>query len=169
MPRAFGPVKGRESLARPERSVRDCGGQTLYRAVLCGFPELDLVRFYTYTETNNMPALLEYGDGEIPDQFESLRGFSPYQAVRDGVAYPAVMLTQGDRDTRVPPLQARKMAARLQASTSSGLPVILRYHPYAGHAASRGLPLSQRIEAVAAEAAFLMTQTGLTAPEVDAD
>ena len=137
----------------------------LYRAVLCGFPELDLVRFYTYTETNNMPALLEYGDGEIPEQFESLRGFSPYQAVSDGVAYPAVMLTQGDRDTRVPPLQARKMAARLQAATSSGLPVILRYHPYAGHAASRGLPLSQRIEAVAAEATFLMSQTGLAVPD----
>ena len=137
----------------------------LYRAVLCGFPELDLIRFYTFTETNNMPALLEYGDGEIPDQFESLRGFSPYQAIRDGVAYPAVMLTQGDRDTRVPPLQARKVAARLQAATSSGLPVIMRYHPYAGHAASRGLPMSERIEFVAAEATFLLTQTGLTAPE----
>ena len=137
----------------------------LYRAVLCGFPELDLIRFYTFTETNNMPALLEYGDGEIPDQFESLRGFSPYQAIRDGVAYPAVMLTQGDLDTRVPPLQARKVTARLQAATSSGLPVIMRYHPYAGHAASRGLPMSERIEFVAAEATFLLTQTGLTAPD----
>ena len=137
----------------------------LYRAVLCGFPELDLIRFYTFIETNNMPALLEYGDGEIPDQFESLRGFSPYQAIRDGVAYPAVMLTQGDLDTRVPPLQARKVAARLQAASSSGLPVIMRYHPYAGHAASRGLPMSERIEFVAAEAAFLLTQTGLTAPD----
>ena len=137
----------------------------LYRAVLCGFPELDLIRFYTFTETNNMPALLEYGDGEIPDQFESLRGFSPYQAIRDGVAYPAVMLTQGDLDTRVPPLQARKVAARLQAATSSGLPVIMRYHPYAGHAASRGLPMSERVEFVAAEATFLLTQTGLTAPQ----
>ena len=136
----------------------------LYRAVLCGFPELDLIRFYTFTETNNMPALLEYGDGEIPDQFESLRGFSPYQAIRDGVAYPAVMLTQGDLDTRVPPLQARKVAARLQAATSSGLPVIMRYHPYAGHAASRGLPMSERLEFVAAEATFLLTQTGLAAP-----
>ena len=137
----------------------------LYRAVLCGFPELDLIRFYTFTEANNMPALLEYGDGEIPDQFESLRGFSPYQAIRDGVAYPAVMLTQGDLDTRVPPLQARKVAARLQAATSSGLPVIMRYHPYAGHAASRGLPMSERVEFVAAEATFLLTQTGLTAPQ----
>ena len=141
----------------------------LYRAVLCGFPELDLIRFYTFTDANNMPALLEYGDGEIPDQFESLRGFSPYQAIRDGVAYPAVMLTQGDRDTRVPPLQARKVAARLQAATSSGLPVIMRYHPYAGHAASRGLPMSERIEFVAAEATFLLTQTGLGAPGTAAE
>lgn len=141
----------------------------LYRAVLCGFPELDLIRFYTFTEDNNMPALLEYGDGEIPDQFESLRGFSPYQAIRDGVAYPAIMLTQGDRDTRVPPLQARKVAARLQAATSSGLPVIMRYHPYAGHAASRGLPMSERIEFVAAEATFLLTQTGLGAPGTAAE
>ena len=141
----------------------------LYRAVLCGFPELDLIRFYTFTEANNMPALLEYGDGEIPDQFESLRGFSPYQAIRDDVAYPAVMLTQGDRDTRVPPLQARKVAARLQAATSSGLPVIMRYHPYAGHAASRGLPMSERIEFVAAEATFLLSQTGLGAPGTAAE
>ncbi len=137
----------------------------LYRAVLCGFPELDLIRFYTFTDTNNMPALLEYGDGELPDQFASLRGFSPYQAIRDGVAYPAVMLTQGDRDTRVPPLQARKAAARLQAASSSGLPVILRYHPFAGHAASRGLTMSERIEFVATEATFLLTQTGLSAPD----
>ena len=139
----------------------------LHRAVLCGFPELDLIRFYTFTETNNMPALIEDGDGEIPDQFEPPRGFSPYQPIRDGLAYPAVMLTQGDLDTRVPPLQARKVAARLQAATSSGLPVIMRYHPYAGHAASRGLPMSERVEFVAAEATFLLTQTGLTAPSID--
>jgi hypothetical protein len=41
----------------------------------------------------------------------------------------------------------------------------MRYHPYAGHAASRGLPMSERVEFVAAEATFLLTQTGLTAPE----
>ena len=75
------------------------------------------------------------------------------------------MLTQGDLDTRAPPLQARKVAARLQAATTSGLPVVMRYHPYAGHAASRGLPMSERVEFVAAEAAFLLTQAGLGAPD----
>ncbi len=128
----------------------------LFRAVFCGFPDLDMVRFFTFTETNNMPALLEYGNAGIAEQFEFLRQYSPYQAVEDGTDYPAVMFTQGDLDTRVPPLQARKMAARVQAATSSGLPVILRYTPRAGHAGGRS-----RIPDRAMETAFLMMQLGM--------
>ena len=131
----------------------------LFRAVLCGFPDLDMVRFHAFNETNNVPALLEYGDASDPEQFEFLRAYSPYQAVEDGVAYPAVMLTQGDLDTRVPPLQARKMTARLQRATSSGLPVILRYDERAGHAGGR--PRSKVIEDTAMELAFLMTMLGM--------
>ena len=129
----------------------------LYRAVYCGFPDLDMVRFYTFTHANNMPALLEYGNGAIPEQFEFLRQYSPYQAVKDGTDYPAVMFTQGDLDTRVPPLQARKMAARVQAASSSGLPVILRYRPRAGHAGGRS-----RVPDRAMDTAFLMMQLGMS-------
>ena len=129
----------------------------LYRAVYCGFPDLDMVRFYTFTHANNMPALLEYGNGGIPEQFEFLRRYSPYQAVKDGTDYPAVMFTQGDLDTRVPPLQARKMAARVQAASSSGLPVILRYRPRAGHAGGRS-----RVPDRAMDTAFLMMQLGMS-------
>ena len=132
----------------------------LFRAVLCGFPDLDMVRFHTFTDSNNMPALLEYGDAGISEQFAFLRKYSPYQAVQEGESYPAVMLTSGDLDTRVPPLQARKMTARFQGATSSGLPVILRYHPKAGHAGGRGVSLSQRIEDNAAELSFLFSQVG---------
>ncbi len=123
-----------------------------------------MVRFYTFTETNNMPALLEYGDAGIREQFEFLGKYSPYQAVKDRTAYPAVMVSSGDLDTRVSPLQARKMAARLQGASSSGLPVILRYHPKAGHAARRGLPMSRNIEDRAAEVAFLLGQLGAGEP-----
>jgi prolyl oligopeptidase len=137
----------------------------LFRAAVCGFPDLDMVRFYSFTETNNLPALLEYGDASKPDQFEFLRKFSPYQAVRDGTAYPAVMLTSGDKDTRVSPLQARKMTARLQAATTSGRPVILRYHPKAGHAANYGMPVSRTIEDLAMELAFLLGEISPDAPE----
>ena len=71
------------------------------------------------------------------------------------------MLTTGDLDTRVPPLQARRMTARLQAATSSGLPVILYYDEKGGHAAGRGRPLSLRIEDAAREITFMAQQLGL--------
>ncbi|HEX9728372.1 MAG TPA: prolyl oligopeptidase family serine peptidase [Gemmatimonadales bacterium] len=133
----------------------------LFRAVFCGFPDLDMVRFNAFTETNNMPALLEYGDASIPEQFAFLRAYSPYQHVEAGTRYPAVMLTSGDLDTRVPPLQARKMTARLQAATRSGRPVVLRYHPMNGHAARRGRPFSRIVEDAAVELAFLLEQLGV--------
>jgi len=133
----------------------------LYRAVLCNFPDLDMVRFFTFTETNNMPALLEYGDASDPEQFEFLRRYSPYQNMTDGVDYPAVMLATGDLDTRVPPLQARKMTARLQAATASGLPVILRYGQKHGHAAGRGRPMSEVLDNTAMEITFLLMQLGV--------
>ncbi len=131
----------------------------LFRAVFCGLPDLDMVRFYQFTETNNMPALLEYGNAAVAEEFDVIRTFSPYQNVRDGVDYPAVMLTQGDLDTRVPPLQARKMAARLQAATGSGLPVILDYDERAGHAGGR--TFSRNVRNAAMELAFLLQQLGV--------
>ena len=136
----------------------------LFRAVLCGFPDLDMVRFHTFTKTNNMPALLEYGDASDSKKFQFLRAYSPFQNVRQGVSYPAVMLTSGDLDTRVPPLQARKMTAALQKATASGLPVILRYDAQAGHAAGRGLPRGKMIENTAGELTFLLSQLGAGGP-----
>ena len=101
----------------------------LSRAVLCAFPDVDILRFNQFTTNNNMSALLEYGDAAIMDQFDVIKRYSPDQQLRAGTAYPAVMVSSGDLDTRVPPLAARKFTARLQASSTSGRPVILRYHP----------------------------------------
>ena len=136
----------------------------LFRAVLCAFPDVDILRFNQFTTNNNLPALLEYGDAARPDQFEVIKRYSPYQHVRAGTAYPAVMLSSGDLDTRVPPLAARKFTARLQASSTSGRPVILRYHPKAGHAANYGMPFSLRVQNAAAELAFMMRELGLAMP-----
>jgi prolyl oligopeptidase len=133
----------------------------LYRAVLCTYPDLDMVRFWSFQTTNNMPALLEYGDARDPSQFEAIRQYSPYQAIRDGVDYPAVMLATGDLDTRVSPLQARRMTARLQAATTSGLPVVLWYDIRGGHAGGRGRPLSMAVEDNARELTFMAQQLGI--------
>ena len=136
----------------------------LFRAVLCGFPDVDILRFNQYTTINNMPALLEYGDASIQAHFDVIKRYSPYQNVRANTAYPAVLVSSGDLDTRVPPLAGRKFAARLQASTTSGRPVLLRYNPKGGHAANYGLPLSRRVEDLAAQMAFMMRELGLVMP-----
>ena len=133
----------------------------LYRAVLCGFPDLDMVGYYRFPN-NNPPALLEYGDASKPEQFPFLYAYSPYQKVTPGVRYPAVLLTTGDADTRVPPLQARKMTARLQAATTSGWPVLLRYDTKAGHAGGR--PIGKIVEDESLELAFLVQQLGMEPP-----
>jgi prolyl oligopeptidase len=89
----------------------------------------------------------------------AIRRFSPYQNVRDGTRYPAVMLDVGFWDTRVPPWQARKMAARLQAATRSGLPVIFSQDPRSGHAGGR--TWSQGIDAASRELDFLLRMVGV--------
>jgi prolyl oligopeptidase len=130
----------------------------LFRAVLCEFPDLDMLGYWRFPN-NNPPALLEYGDASKPDQFPYLRAYSPYQKVAPGTAYPAVLFMTGDADTRVPPLQARKMTARVQAATASGRPVLLLYDTKAGHAGGR--PLGKIVEDQSLEMAFLAWQVGL--------
>jgi prolyl oligopeptidase len=132
----------------------------LFRAVDCWHPDLDMVRYYQFTKNNNPPALLEYGNAADPEQFKFLYAYSPYQKVKSGAKYPAILMISGDADTRVPPEQARKMTARLQAATTSGLPVVLLYDTKAGH--SGGKPLKKIIEDEALELSFLAWQLGLT-------
>jgi prolyl oligopeptidase len=131
----------------------------LFRAVDCWHPDLDMVRYYKFTKNNNPPALLEYGNAADPEQFKFLYAYSPYQHVKPGTKYPAIFMTSGDADTRVPPEQARKMTARLQSATASGLPVLLLYDTKAGH--SGGKPLKKAIEDEALELSFLAWQLGL--------
>ena len=81
-----------------------------------------------------------------------------YHAVKDGVAYPAVLLTAGVNDPRVPVWQSAKMAARLQAASRSGKPVLLRVDDGAGHG---GATKAQAAAKTADEYAFLLWQFGL--------
>jgi prolyl oligopeptidase len=136
----------------------------LFGAVLCAFPDVDILRFPWYVENKNAPALLEYGDARIPSHFQAIRRYSPYQNVEDRVAYPAVLFTMGDLDTRVPPQGALKMTARLQAASASDRPVLLRYHEKAGHSAGRGLSFSRRVEDTALELTFLVQELGVSPP-----
>jgi prolyl oligopeptidase len=136
----------------------------LFQAVLCTYPDLDMVRYFEFVKgrSGNPPALKEYGNAEDPEQFQFLSAYSPYQRVQPGTTYPAVLLTTGDADTRVPPLQARKMTARLQWATASDRPVLLLYDSKAGH--SGGKPFSKAIEDGSRELSFLFWQLGMEPP-----
>jgi prolyl oligopeptidase len=131
----------------------------LMRAVYCWHPDLDMVRFHNYTKNNNPPALLEYGNPADPAQFRFIHAYSPYEHVKPGTKYPAMLLMSGDADTRVPPAQARKMTARMQAATASGLPILLYYDTHAGHAGFK--PTSKVIEDLSVEWSFLAWQLGI--------
>ncbi|HMD84065.1 MAG TPA: prolyl oligopeptidase family serine peptidase [Terriglobia bacterium] len=129
----------------------------LFRAVLCMHPLLDMLRYQKFMEAQYWVS--EYGSADDPAQFKYLAAYSPYQNVKPGTKYPAVLLMSGDGDTRVDPLHARKMAARLQAATVSDQPILLRYDTQAGH--SGGLPVSKQIDQLADGAEFLMWQLHL--------
>jgi prolyl oligopeptidase len=75
----------------------------------------------------------EFGNVDTQAGFEDLYAMDSYLHVRNGVAYPAVLLTTGMNDPRVAPWMPAKMAARLQAATSSGKPILLRVSYETGH------------------------------------
>lgn len=101
----------------------------------------------------------EFGTAKDPEGFKGLYAMDAYVHVKEGTAYPAVLLTTGANDPRVAPWQAAKMTARLQASTSSGKPILLRVDYDAGHGI--GSTKSQRDVELADEVAFLFWQLGV--------
>jgi len=129
----------------------------LFRAAVCAVPLLDMLRYHQFQLARLWIA--EYGCSDDPAQFECLWRYSPYHHVTDGVAYPAVLLLSGESDTRVDPLHARKMAARLQEATSSGLPVLLRIETNVGHGAGR--PLAKTLAEQTDIWTFLCWQLGV--------
>ena len=125
------------------------------RAVIAAVPVMDSVR--SETTTNGRFNTTEFGTVEDAELFTALFAYSPYHNVVDGTAYPAVLLTAGENDTRVDAWHAKKMTARLQEATTSGRPVLLRLES-TGHLAGS---LDQSIDEVTDRHAFLFDQLGL--------
>jgi prolyl oligopeptidase len=128
----------------------------LCRAAWCAVPLLDMVRFPQFLIARLWTE--EYGDPDVAEEFSWLHAYSPYHRVVDGTCYPAVLLTTAEGDTRVDPLHARKMAARLQAATSCAheRPVLLHQEGRAGH--GQGKPVAKRVAEQADVLAFLTWQ-----------
>ena len=128
----------------------------LFRAVVCGVPLLDMVRYHRFGA--GMTWVDEYGSADTESEFKALFAYSPYHRVKKGTAYPTTLLLSVDADDRVDPLHARKMAAALQAATTGG-PILLRVETNAGHGGADRL--SQELEEDADVFAFAMDAVGL--------
>lgn len=128
----------------------------LFAAAVARAPLMDMQRFeFSAAGPASIP---EFGTATTPEGPGVLRAMSAYHQVKDGTAYPAVLLSAGINDPRVDAWQAGKMAARLQAATTSGKPILLRVDFDSGHepAPSR----AQREAQLADIYAFLLWQFG---------
>jgi prolyl oligopeptidase len=128
----------------------------LFSAIWCGYPLLDMLRYQKFEQGPQWTT--EYGWADDEKQFVYLVKYSPYHNVKQGTAYPAIMFFTGDNDTRVDPLHARKMTPLMQASSTSGRPILLHYSVRGGH--SDGVSVEQQIQDDADQLAFLWTETG---------
>jgi prolyl oligopeptidase len=130
----------------------------LFRAVVSYVGIYDMLR--VERDPNGAFNTTEYGTVTNPDQFKALVAYSPYHHVKDGTAYPAILMPTGENDHRVNPMQSRKMTARLQAATSVDRPILLRTMASAGHGI--GTALDEQIEQGADVLSFLFDQLGVT-------
>jgi prolyl oligopeptidase len=129
-------------------------------AVVCSAPLLDMVRYERFGLGRTWND--EYGTAADPEEFGWLLSYSPYHRVVEGTAYPAVLFTVFDNDTRVDPLHARKLCAALQWATSrpaGEAPIMLRREENVGHGARS---VSRTVELAADILAFF---TGTIGPE----
>jgi prolyl oligopeptidase len=143
---AGGILVGRAMTERPD----------LFAAVVPEVGVLNALR--GENSANGVPNIPEFGTVKDPQQFRYLLEMDAFHHVQDGVKYPATLLIHGINDQRVPAAESMKMAARLQAASSSGKPTLLRLDYAAGH--GMGSTKTQRQEQYADLWSFMLWQFG---------
>ena len=118
---------------------------------------MDMLRYHKFTI--GYAWAVEYGSSDNKEQFEYLYKYSPLQNIKDGVSYPATIITTADHDDRVVPAHSFKFAARLQEANRSTNPTLIRIESKAGHGA--GKPTSKIIEEAADLWSFVMYNLGM--------
>ncbi len=129
----------------------------LMKVALPAVGVLDMLRYHTFTAGAGWS--YDYGTAEdSKEMFEYLKGYSPVHKVKEGVHYPATLVTTGDHDDRVVPAHSFKFAAELQAKQTGNNPVLIRIETDAGHGA--GTPVSKTIEQYADIFGFTLFNMG---------
>ena len=115
----------------------------LMKVALPAVGVMDMLRYHTFTAGAGWA--YDYGTSEdSKEMFEYLKGYSPVHTIKEGVEYPATLVTTGDHDDRVVPAHSFKFAAELQSKQQGNNPTLIRIETNAGHGA--GTPVSKTIE-----------------------
>lgn len=130
----------------------------LFRAAVAGVPLTDMLRYPRFLIAKLW--VPEYGSPEDPREFRWLLAYSPYHRVALGRAYPALLVTTAESDTRVDPLHARKLVAAMQYASSADRAILLRTESRAGHGAGR--PVSKQVAELTDIFAFLSAELGVS-------
>ncbi|NNE60397.1 MAG: S9 family peptidase [Woeseia sp.] len=133
----------------------------LFGAALPAVGVMDMLRFHLFTAGRYW--VDDYGSADDPEEFAALYAYSPYHNVRQGVEYPAVLVSTADTDDRVVPGHSFKYAAALQDAQGGDAPVLIRIETRAGHGA--GTPTDKAIEAYADRWGFLLRALDMRLPE----
>jgi prolyl oligopeptidase len=128
----------------------------LFRAAVPQVAVMDMLRFQKFTIGWNWIA--DYGSSDNPEEFPELYRYSPIHNIRDGVTYPATLVTTADHDDRVVPAHSFKYAATLQAKANHANPALIRIDTQSGHGASN---TSKALDTAADIYSFLMCNLGV--------
>ncbi|PWJ34151.1 prolyl oligopeptidase family serine peptidase [Sediminitomix flava] len=129
----------------------------LFKVALPGVGVMDMLRYHKFTAGAGWA--YDYGTSEdSKEMFEYLHKYSPYHSIKEGIDYPATLVTTADHDDRVVPAHSFKYAARLQEYHSGNTPVLIRIDTNAGHGAGR--PTEKVIEEYTDLLAFTLWNMG---------
>ena len=129
----------------------------LYAVCFPAVGVMDMLRFHKFTV--GWGWVVEYGSSENEEQFGYIYRYSPLHNIREGVAYPATLVTTADHDDRVVPAHSFKFAAHLQYCQAGDAPVLIRIESNAGHGA--GKPTSKRLDETSDVYAFFFQNIGV--------
>ncbi len=130
----------------------------LMKVALPAVGVLDMLRYHTFTAGAGWA--YDYGTSEqSKEMFEYIKGYSPLHNIKEGIEYPATLVTTGDHDDRVVPAHSFKFAAELQSNQKGNNPTLIRIETNAGHGA--GTPVAKTIEQYADIFGFTLYNMGI--------
>lgn len=128
----------------------------LFKVALPAVGVMDMLRYHKFTV--GWGWVVDYGSSDDEENFRNLFSYSPLHNIKEGVRYPATLVTTADHDDRVVPAHSFKFIATLQEKNAGPNPVLIRIETRSGHGSSS---TSKMIDELTDEYAFMGYNLGI--------